>query len=179
MPIFTPFWGWSRFDWRNHHLHIDPRRFNAINPHHAPVTDSTWHFDPSHRHDVRAKRLRRSHAPRHSGHRNAFLPRLALPPRRKIRVTAGSSQMFSATATAPHPPPALSSLAPVPAATAPVTAPPGRPADARRDFSERTRQPEARQPNAPVTVVPAVPPSAAPPSAAEAQRFTGAGARRQ
>ncbi len=51
-PIFEPFWGWDRWDWRHHRIDIDGTRFNRINVYHPPIVSGPWRHDPEHRHGV-------------------------------------------------------------------------------------------------------------------------------
>ncbi|HTT82790.1 MAG TPA: DUF3300 domain-containing protein [Rhizomicrobium sp.] len=52
-PIFAPYWGWNRWDWRNHRIVIDRGRFTALNGNRPPPgNNNSWHYDPAHRHDV-------------------------------------------------------------------------------------------------------------------------------
>ena len=42
-------WNWGDWDWRDHHVHVDPDRFNRLNAGHPPVAATTWQHDPTHR----------------------------------------------------------------------------------------------------------------------------------
>lgn len=48
-PIFPPFWGWGRWDWHHHRIHID---HNGHDHHHRPGGGGDWRHDPQHRHGV-------------------------------------------------------------------------------------------------------------------------------
>jgi hypothetical protein len=49
VAIDAPLWGWGRWDWGHHRIHIDGDRFNRINPHRPPVGSGPWQHDPGHR----------------------------------------------------------------------------------------------------------------------------------
>lgn len=81
ITVLLSLWGWDHFDWRLHRLHIDARRYNALNraaierDHRPRVTSSLWVHDPFHRRGV-AYRDPRS--------RQRFLPGGgAVPPARR------------------------------------------------------------------------------------------------
>lgn len=47
IPIVTPLWGWSSWDWRGRHLRLDVGRWQRLN-HNRPhqFTGNTWRHDP-------------------------------------------------------------------------------------------------------------------------------------
>jgi hypothetical protein len=47
-PIIGPLWGWSRWDWRRHHVDLDRHRFGMLAGH-RPPPGTVWQHDPSHR----------------------------------------------------------------------------------------------------------------------------------
>jgi hypothetical protein len=50
-PIIGPLWGWSRWDWRGHHIDLDRNRFGTLAGH-RPPPGNVWQHDPSHRFGV-------------------------------------------------------------------------------------------------------------------------------
>jgi Protein of unknown function (DUF3300) len=56
--IVGALWGWDRWDWGHHDIHIDPDRFNRINNYaiahdnRPRYTENTWQHDPAHRRGV-------------------------------------------------------------------------------------------------------------------------------
>ena len=46
------FWGWDHWDWRNHRIDIDDRRFSQLNRGFPSRGDGAWRYDPAHRHGV-------------------------------------------------------------------------------------------------------------------------------
>jgi hypothetical protein len=49
---FGPYWGWDRWDWHNHRLHVDVPRFNSINRGRPPITSDVWQHNALDRHGV-------------------------------------------------------------------------------------------------------------------------------
>jgi len=45
-------WGWNHWDWRDHRIGIDDRRFAEINHNHSGPSSGVWQHDPFHRHGV-------------------------------------------------------------------------------------------------------------------------------
>lgn len=58
LVVVGALWGWERWDWSRHDIHIDPDRYNRINDYtithnqHPRATETTWRHDPSHRRGV-------------------------------------------------------------------------------------------------------------------------------
>jgi hypothetical protein len=58
IAVIPTFWGWDHMDWRRRDVRIDVDRFDGVNRqederlHRPPVTQDTWHHDPSHRRGV-------------------------------------------------------------------------------------------------------------------------------
>ena len=50
--LLPAYWGWNYWDWRDHRIDIDDRRFAAINRGQPPSGGTVWAFDPAHRHNV-------------------------------------------------------------------------------------------------------------------------------
>jgi len=46
------YWGWNHWDWRDHRIDIDDRRFAAINRGQPPRVSGEWTHDQEHRHNV-------------------------------------------------------------------------------------------------------------------------------
>ena len=50
VPIFRPYWGWHRWDWRNHRINIDRGRWDRFNPGRPPAfSGGVWRHDPGRR----------------------------------------------------------------------------------------------------------------------------------
>ena len=52
VPIFRPYWGWHRWDWRNHRINIDRGRWDRINPGRPPGNmnnGGVWRHDAGRR----------------------------------------------------------------------------------------------------------------------------------
>jgi len=52
VAILDGFWGWDSWDWRNHHIDIDDRRFEFMNSGRSSGNGGVWAHDPGHRHGV-------------------------------------------------------------------------------------------------------------------------------
>ena len=50
--FYRPFWGWDRWDWRQHRIHVDRDRFDRIEGKHRFPAGDTWQHDPYHRRGV-------------------------------------------------------------------------------------------------------------------------------
>ena len=48
--VVLPLWGWHHWDWRHHHIRIDPDRFAALNNHRPPPGGTVWAPERDHRH---------------------------------------------------------------------------------------------------------------------------------
>ena len=50
VPIFRPYWGWHRWDWRNHRINIDRGRWDRFSPGRPPAFNGgVWRHDPGRR----------------------------------------------------------------------------------------------------------------------------------
>ncbi|HXQ68249.1 MAG TPA: DUF3300 domain-containing protein [Alphaproteobacteria bacterium] len=52
IPVIGAFWGWDRWEWRNHRIFIDADRYNRIDRDRRHFTGDTWTHDPYHRRGV-------------------------------------------------------------------------------------------------------------------------------
>jgi hypothetical protein len=55
--VVNALWGWDRWDWREHHINFDPRRWSSLNNGQPPPPHNEWQFSPQHRHDVPYKNV--------------------------------------------------------------------------------------------------------------------------
>ncbi|MFA5956390.1 DUF3300 domain-containing protein [Hyphomicrobium sp.] len=46
-------WGWNRWDWRRHDIHVDVNRWNRINGRHNHISSDQWKHNPRHRGSMR------------------------------------------------------------------------------------------------------------------------------
>ena len=42
VAVVLPLWGWNHWDWRGHHIRIDPNRFAALNNQRPPPGGTVW-----------------------------------------------------------------------------------------------------------------------------------------
>lgn len=52
LAVIAPLWGWSQWDWRGHHILIDPRRYATLNNARPSAGGRMWVQDEGHRHGV-------------------------------------------------------------------------------------------------------------------------------
>jgi hypothetical protein len=52
IAVIDEFWGWNRWDWRNHRMNIDDHRFETMNRGRSSGNEGVWAHDPAHRHGV-------------------------------------------------------------------------------------------------------------------------------
>ncbi len=52
VAVVLPLWGWSHWDWRGHHIRIDPNRYAALNNQRPPPGGAVWVHERGHRHGV-------------------------------------------------------------------------------------------------------------------------------
>jgi len=50
--IINALWGWDGWDWHDHRIDLDDRRWRDLDNGRAPVNPGVWRFDPDHRHNV-------------------------------------------------------------------------------------------------------------------------------
>ena len=57
VPIFRPYWGWHRWDWRNHRINIDRGRWDRFHPGRPPggFNGGVWRHDPGRRANNQAR----------------------------------------------------------------------------------------------------------------------------
>ena len=146
VSVVIPLWGWDRFDWRRHRIHIDADRYNAINRYgierdrQPRTTSTTWEHDPLHRRGVAYRdqqSWQRAHAnpggtPDARRPFRGFEGTPSVPPSAPPAVPRQGGHVFAAEPTA-RPAPVQSSPPP-----APIFGDIGRGHDARRE-SERGR----------------------------------------
>jgi len=153
VSVIPLYWGWNRWDWRNHRIHIDNDHFRRINRNRAPVFVDTWRHDPGHRGGIPYHRNRVNYTETHvtnpavnfakprRNHNNAdpqATPSVAATP----QVIYGTSRK---TMTPQVPPSPILQAAPekpmqqaVPLNPAPVVAtPPANNENHRREHRER------------------------------------------